>query len=505
MSKTVRSILSTLIVALTISFSYLACGAGGPTGGFVSALSLTAGGGLALVGGPQGNITVGMIRTCTSGQALTWDGTSSWVCTTISGGGLSTVTADAPIIGLGTTGSHLSLSLTPTSCSAGSGVSAISATGVGTCTADVTAVTGNQGLSSSTGAGTATVGLATCSSGFGYIDNGGTTWTCDTVVDRVGTNLVLSTSSVGSTITLNLPGSACTGAQAVTGVSSNGTTTCGTPSGGGGTGTVTSITPGTGLSATPSPITNTGTLNLNITPTSCSAGSAETATSSAGVGTCSAVVNTITGTAPIVASTVAGAAAVSLSLTPTTCAAGKAETATSATGVGTCTTFVNAAGSNMVLTGSSLALANSPSVSGSLTAATGVTSTGGNITATAGSVSAGTTVTSGTDVLAGRDLSAARLLSASGATPTPTNCTGMTVSGNDLSGLITLPGSVSSCNIAWGISHSGVSHTYCTVSAGTAGITDLWSTATIFGLTFRGTGAFASVGTVVNYTCSSQI
>lgn len=492
MSKTVRSILSTLIVALTISFSYLACGAGGPTGGFVSALSLTAGGGLTLAGtGPQGAVTIGMITSCTSGQSLTWSGTA-WICTTVSGGGLSSVTANAPITGLGTSGSPLGLSLTTTSCGAGSGVSAIGATGVGTCTADVTAATGVSPISVVTSSGTATSSLVGCTSGQGYVDLSGT-WTCQNYLSSGLAPIVL----VGDTIELSLTPTTCAAGKFVDAIDASGNGTCATPAGGGSV----SITAGTGLSASPATITGTGSLSLAITPTSCSAGSAETATSSAGVGTCSAVVSTITGTAPIVASTVAGAAAVSLSLTPTTCAAGKAETATSATGVGTCTTFVNAAGSNLSLTGSTLALVNSPSVSGSLTAATGVTSSGGNITATAGSVSAGTTVTSGTDVLAGRDSSSARFFVTTGASPVNSSCGGgATIVGTDVAGRLVLPGSVSLCTVTWGQTHS-VAPEACVVSAQTTGVTDLWVTQNIFGMTVHGTGTFGTAGTVVSYIC----
>lgn len=58
--------------------SYVLCGSSGGGGGVTGA---TAGGGLVLSGS-----TLGMIRTCSTNQYLSWNG-ASWVCATLSGGG----------------------------------------------------------------------------------------------------------------------------------------------------------------------------------------------------------------------------------------------------------------------------------------------------------------------------------------------------------------------------------------------------------------------------------
>lgn len=482
--KVYQRILSTLIVALTITGTYFACGAGGPTGGYVTSMTVDGSGGLVQTGTTGVVSAVGIRKDCTSGQAVTWSGTA-WVCTTIAGGGLSTVTADSPLAGLGTSGSHLTWSptlgnlqgtgssgsplrtnLTTTTCAAGSAESATAADGTSTCIAVVTSVTGPSG--NGVGVSAASGGpIAFRLTGLSGIDCG-------------ANQLLEDVSGAQDWRCVNFPTA--------------------------GTGTVTSITPGTGLSASPSsPITTSGTLNVNLTTTTCSAGSAETATAANGTSTCSAVVNSITGTAPIVSSLSAGVDTLSLSLTPTACAAGKAETATSALGVGTCNFFFNTAGTNLTSSSNTVSVVASPSFAGSVTAATGITSSGGNITAAAGSVSAGTTLTSGTDTISGRDVSSARWFVTTGAAPTISSCgVGATVAANatDVGGHVIVGSSTSSCTLNWGIIHSQ-SPVNCVVSAQVTGVTDLWATQNTFGMVIHGTGTFGGGTAVVGWHCDN--
>jgi hypothetical protein len=103
--------------------------------------------------GVQGGVTTGiatlsLIKTCTSGQILSWNGTA-WVCTTVSGTGTITgVTAGTGLSGGGTAG-NVTLNLASNACAAGHAISALpftctafATTGANTFTGDQT-VTGN--------------------------------------------------------------------------------------------------------------------------------------------------------------------------------------------------------------------------------------------------------------------------------------------------------------------------------------------------------------------------
>lgn len=255
-------------------------GGGGGGGGTVT--SITAGAGLS--GGvitTAGTIAVNLTTTtCSAGQTVT----------AISALGVGTCSTffNTAGTGLSATGSTVNVNLTTTSCSAGSAETATAANGTSTCSAVVTSMAGSasEGLACSTTSGAATCGLIqTCSTGQ-IVDWNGTNWVCTNFVNAGGTNL----SVTGDTLSLNLPGSTCTGGQAVVTVSASGTTTCGSV--GGGAGTVTSVTCSTGLSCTASnPITASGTIAVNLTTTSCTAGQAVTAISAAGVGTCTTLIS----------------------------------------------------------------------------------------------------------------------------------------------------------------------------------------------------------------------
>lgn len=518
--KFYQNLFASILVLVVASGIYFACGAGGPTGNVVTSFTVDGSGGLVQTGTIGAVTAVGLRKDCTSGFALTWSGTA-WVCTAISGGGLSTVTADSPLAGLGTTGSHLTWTPTLTAPLAGTGsagsplnyVPNVSApvTGTGSAGSPLTlsgtyvnslSPISGGGLSlGGGGTGAVTIGMNSCSAGQGLVEVSGS-YACSNLVTGVsgasgaGVGVSAASGSVGFRLT-GLSGVDCSANQLLEDVSGAQDWRCvNFPTAG--TGTVTSITAGTGLSASPSsPITGAGTLNVNLTTTSCTAGNAETATAANGTSTCSAVVNSIVGTAPIVSSVSAGVDTLSLNLTTTACAAGKAETATSALGVGTCNFFFNTAGTNLTASSNTVSLVSSPSVSGSLTAATGITSSGGNITASAGSVSAGTTVTSGTDVIAGR------WFQSSGNATTINSCgVGGSVSGNDVAGRITIGSSATTCSINWGNTH-GSSPVGCSLTPASTGITNLFiSQQNTFGLALTCGGTCgAGTGQVVDYVC----
>ncbi len=67
-------------------------------------------------GGNNGNVTLGLINSCSSGQILQWNGTK-WVCSSAGSGTITGVTAQAPITGGGTSG-NVKVGLT-TACSSG--------------------------------------------------------------------------------------------------------------------------------------------------------------------------------------------------------------------------------------------------------------------------------------------------------------------------------------------------------------------------------------------------
>ena len=104
-------------------------------------------------------------------------------------------------------------------------------------------------------------------------------------------------------------------------------------------------------------------------------------------------------------------------------------------------------GSNIATTGSgntlTINLVSSPSVSGSLTAGTGITSTTGNIVATAGQVNAGTTMTAGTGITATTGnitASSGNIVASSGElqATAATNSTGLSVTGNGTANAATI-------------------------------------------------------------------
>jgi hypothetical protein len=200
--------------------------------GDITAVNVATGGGLT-GGASSGAATVGMLTTCSDQQVLKYTtGTSSWGCaadidtnttytagtglqligTTFSmnetggscsagsflsamsasgvgtctpePGDISNVSVTGPITGGGASGSiTIGFSETGASCSAGSFISAMSSTGVGTCTAepgDISAVNvaAGGGLTGGGTSGSVTVGMLTSCSAGQYLSYVGSAWTC---------------------------------------------------------------------------------------------------------------------------------------------------------------------------------------------------------------------------------------------------------------------------------------------------------------------------------------
>lgn len=151
----------------------------------VSAQPITNGGGLRLVTHGSAMTGSGTIAApldlrhdCSSGSGVQWSGTA-WICAPM--GGLTTAGS-----GLGSSGSTVFLNITPTSCTAGSGVTGINSLGSATCTADVVSVAAGTGISASTTSGAATVTAnlagASCAAGSAMTALGATgTGTCSTL------------------------------------------------------------------------------------------------------------------------------------------------------------------------------------------------------------------------------------------------------------------------------------------------------------------------------------
>jgi hypothetical protein len=200
---------------------FVACFGGGnlsPTGDITS---VTPTPNMGLTGGAAvGAASLGLINTCADGQLLKSGGTgTTWTCANDndSGGDITGVTAGTGLSGGGVTGSvTLTVNIAGASCSAGSFLSALGATGTGTCTAevgDISGVTAGTGLS-----------------------GGGT--------------------SGAVSLAVNIAGASCSAGSFVSAISATGTGTCTA----GGTGTVTNIATASPL--TGGPITTTGTIQL---------------------------------------------------------------------------------------------------------------------------------------------------------------------------------------------------------------------------------------------------
>lgn len=224
--------------------------------------------GTGLTGNASSLAPLDLIHCVVAGNVPTWNGTS-WTCATPSaGGGVTTSdplfgttaltfapTVDSPLAGIGSAGNHLRLT--------------------GTYVNSITAGTGG-GLTISPTTGAVVASLLGCSSGLGLIDVSGTTWTCSTLLNNVGTNLAINTTSAGSTVSLNLPATTCSAGSGVTSITAQGAIGC--------TADVTSVVSGTGITA--STVAGAATVTLNEAGASCGAGSAVTAMSATGVGTC---------------------------------------------------------------------------------------------------------------------------------------------------------------------------------------------------------------------------
>jgi hypothetical protein len=160
-------------------------------------------------GGTSGTVAIGL-TTCSAGEIYKMAG-GVWTCSADAAGtgDITGVTAGTSMTGGGSSGDvTLNVSLPGASCAASEAVTAISASGTGTCSTvgDITAVgaTANMGLTGGSSSGAATLGLlSTCTDGQ-VLKSGssGTTWSCDD--DDVGGGGI--TNSAGSGIVMRSDG-----------------------------------------------------------------------------------------------------------------------------------------------------------------------------------------------------------------------------------------------------------------------------------------------------------
>lgn len=139
-----------------------------------------------LTGSGTTSSNLGIRKDCASSEILKWNG-SAWACAADSAGtgDITAVIAGTGLSGGATSGdATLTVNIAGASCGASQAVTALGATGTGTCSTvgDITSVgaTANMGLTGGSTSGAATLGLlSTCSDGQ-VLKSGssGTTWTC---------------------------------------------------------------------------------------------------------------------------------------------------------------------------------------------------------------------------------------------------------------------------------------------------------------------------------------
>ncbi len=211
--------------------------------GDISTVTATANMGLT-GGGTSGAVTLGLLSTCADGQVLKAGGTgTTWTCANDTGGtsytagnGLALTVADFSVntgTGITITADAVTANLTGASCSAGNYMSALGATGTGTCTAevgDISSVVAGTGLVTGATSGAATVDVA-CGTGL----------TCN-----------------ANDVTLNMTAQSCSAGSHISAATATGVFTCTADSGG-------AYTAGDGLTLTASDFDLTYTSDFTIT------------------------------------------------------------------------------------------------------------------------------------------------------------------------------------------------------------------------------------------------
>ncbi len=201
------------------------------SGGDITSVGATSGGGLT-GGATSGAALLGLLTTCSFGQVLQWDG-DSWECDdddigSPGAGDIESVTAGDGLTGGGTVGAltidvgcgtglscaadAISVNISGASCSAGQYVSAISATGGGTCTAevgDISGVTAGDGLTGGGSSGAVTVQMRQDCNNGQVVKWSGSDWVCDdddtsSGFDTAGTGLTSSGTTVNVVCGSNL-------------------------------------------------------------------------------------------------------------------------------------------------------------------------------------------------------------------------------------------------------------------------------------------------------------
>lgn len=202
---------------------------------------VTAGSGLT-GGGTSGNVTLGLLTSCSAGQVLAWTG-SAWACSS-SSGTITGVTAGPGLSGGGTSG-NVTIGM-PTTCSKNQVLSwtgtawACSSTGTGT----ITGVSAGSGLSGGGTSGSVSLGLlSTCATGQVLAWNG-TAWACSATGTGTITGVTAGSGLTGGgasgNVSVSLLNSCATGQV----LSWNGSAWVCTTNG---AGTITGVTAGSGL------------------------------------------------------------------------------------------------------------------------------------------------------------------------------------------------------------------------------------------------------------------
>lgn len=173
-----RPLVILIVVALCTLISYVSAQGSLSPQGDITAVSATSGGGLE-GGAVAGAASLGLVTTCQTSEVLAWDG-NSWECSSVAGGAgdITSVVAGSGLSGGATsgaatldvstgtgitiTGDAVTLNMTGASCAASEAVTAIGATGTGTCSTvgDITGVTAGTNMSGGGASGAVTLNVS---------------------------------------------------------------------------------------------------------------------------------------------------------------------------------------------------------------------------------------------------------------------------------------------------------------------------------------------------------